>query len=46
MENNLFPIRVALIKAFLNENNYEGILLSRVDDFAMATGGRRNYIYI
>ncbi|HOV33162.1 MAG TPA: M24 family metallopeptidase [Candidatus Hydrogenedens sp.] len=45
MENNLFQIRIALIKAFLNENNYEGILLSRVDDFAMATGGKRNYIY-
>jgi len=41
----LFNIRVALIKSFLNINNYEGILLSRTDNFAMATGGKRNYIW-
>ncbi len=41
----LFNIRVALIKSFLNEKGYEGILLSRCDNFAMATGGKRNYIW-
>jgi len=41
----LFDIRVALIKTFLNNNGYEGILLSRIDNFAMATGGKRNYIW-
>ncbi len=44
MENKLFQVRISLIEAFLNENNYEGVLLSRVDNFAMATGGKRNYI--
>ncbi len=41
----LFDIRIALIKSFLNVNGYEGILLSRTDNFAMATGGKRNYIW-
>ncbi|HOK08600.1 MAG TPA: hypothetical protein PLJ10_02955 [Candidatus Hydrogenedens sp.] len=41
----LFKIRITLIQCFLKENNYEGILISRVDNFAMATGGKRNYIW-
>lgn len=41
----LFNIRISLIKSFLNNNAYEGILLSRADNFAMATGGKRNYIW-
>ncbi len=43
-EKELFQIRVALLQAFLREQNDDGILLSRVDNFAMATGGRRNYV--
>ena len=41
----LFDVRTAMIQAFLNEYGYDGILLSRADNFAMATGGKRNYIY-
>lgn len=44
-EIELFRIRIALIQAFLRENAYDGILLSRADNFAMATGGKRNYIW-
>ena len=39
-------VRVALIQAFLREHNLDGILLSRTDNFAMATGGRRSYVGI
>lgn len=41
----LFQVRIALIRAFLNRHGYDGLLLSRADNFAMATGGKRNYIY-
>lgn len=44
-EKELFRVRTALLQAFLRENNYDGILLSRADNFAMATGGKRNYIW-
>lgn len=44
-EVELFRVRLALLQAFLRENHYDGILLSRADNFAMATGGKRNYIY-
>jgi Xaa-Pro aminopeptidase len=44
-ENELFRVRLALVQAFLNEHGYDGILLSRADNFAMATGGKRNYIW-
>jgi antitoxin VapB len=40
----LFRARVALFQAFLRETGRDGILLSRVDNFAAATGGLRNYI--
>jgi len=43
-ERELFRVRIALVQAFLHENGYDGILLSRVDNFAMATGGKRNYV--
>ncbi|MCX8065316.1 MAG: M24 family metallopeptidase [Candidatus Hydrogenedentes bacterium] len=41
----LFYIRVALLRIYLEKNNFDGILISRVDNFAMATGGCRNYIW-
>lgn len=44
-ESELFRIRIALIQTFLYDKGFDGILLSRVDNFAMATGGKRNYIY-
>lgn len=43
-EIQLFKIRIALVQAFLQENGYDGVLLMRQDNYAMATGGRRNYI--
>lgn len=44
-EFELFRVRIALLQAYLQDKNYDGILLSRVDNFAMATGGKRNYIW-
>jgi antitoxin VapB len=41
----LFRVRRALIQAFLRRRGLDGVLLSRHDNFAMATGGKRNYIY-
>ena len=32
----LFRVRTALIQVFLIDNGYDGVLLSRVDNFAMA----------
>ena len=40
----LFQTRIGLLQVFLRRNGYDGILLSRVDNFAMATGGLRNYV--
>ncbi len=45
-ELELFKARTALIQAYLAENDYDGILLSRIDNFAMATGGKRNYVWM
>ncbi|MBX7259365.1 MAG: M24 family metallopeptidase [Candidatus Hydrogenedentes bacterium] len=45
-EQELMRVRIALLQAFLREHNLDGILLSRTDNFAMATGGRRNYVGI
>ncbi len=42
----LARVRVALVQAFLQDHGYDGILLSRVDNLAMVTGGRRNYVNI
>lgn len=44
-EKSLFRVRVALVQAYLRERKLDGILLSRPDNFAMATGGKRNYIW-
>ena len=41
----LFQIRQALIELFLRDHGYDGLLITRPDNFAMATGGRRNYIW-
>ena len=42
---DLFRTRVALVQAFLVANKYDGVLLSRADNFAMATGGKRNWVW-
>ncbi len=44
-ELELFRVRIALIQVFLRENGYDGVLLTRSDNFAMATGGKRNHVY-
>jgi Xaa-Pro dipeptidase len=44
-EIELFRVRVALVQAFLREKNLDGVLLTRPDNFAMATGGKRNFIW-
>ncbi len=44
-DKQIFNVRIGLIRAFLWERKCDGILLNRCDNFAMATGGRRNYIY-
>lgn len=44
-EVELFRVRVALVQAFLRERGLDGVLLTRPDNFAMATGGKRNYIW-
>ncbi|GMW03973.1 MAG: hypothetical protein AMXMBFR84_51070 [Candidatus Hydrogenedentota bacterium] len=41
----LFRIRVTLVQAWLRDRGYDGVLLTRHDNFSMATGGKRNYIY-
>ena len=43
-ELELFRVRIALLQIFLKERQYDGILLSRADNFAMATAGKRNYV--
>ena len=43
-DTELFRIRIALLRHFCQEHGYDGLLLSRVDNFAMATGGRRNFV--
>ena len=45
-ERDVFRVRIALVQAYLRDNHYDGVLLSRADNFAMATGGKRNYVYI
>lgn len=44
-DKTLFRIRTALLQAYLRDNGYDGILISRSDNYAMATGGKRNFIY-
>jgi antitoxin VapB len=43
-ELELFHVRIGLLQAFLKEHKYDGVLLSRADNFAMATAGKRNYV--
>ena len=43
-ELELFRVRIGLLQVFLKEHKYDGILLSRADNFAMATAGKRNYV--
>ena len=45
-DKELFKVRIALLQAYLQEREYDGILLNRPDNFAMATGGRRNWVYL
>ncbi len=40
----LFTIRTSLLQLFLQKHKYDGILIRRADNFAMATGGKRNYV--
>ncbi|MFP4502909.1 MAG: M24 family metallopeptidase [Candidatus Hydrogenedentota bacterium] len=40
----LFRTRIALVQTFCERNGLDGLLLNRQDNFAMATGGRRNYV--
>ncbi|NUM56070.1 MAG: M24 family metallopeptidase [Candidatus Hydrogenedentes bacterium] len=42
---DLFRTRIALVQAFLVANKFDGILISRADNFAMATGGKRNWVW-
>jgi antitoxin VapB len=41
----LFRVRIALVQAVLANQNLDGVLLNRVDNFAAATGGKRSYIW-
>ncbi len=40
-----FAVRIALLQDWLDEHAYDGVLLNRADNFGMATGGRRNYVW-
>jgi len=44
-ELKLFEVRKALVRAFLRERGLDGLLVTRSDNYAMATGGKRNYVY-
>lgn len=46
MERALFEIRIALLQAFLRAHGHDGILITRPDNYAMATGGKRNPIWM
>lgn len=43
-DHELFTLRIALVQAYLARAGHDGIILSRIDNFAMATGGRRNHV--
>lgn len=45
-DRELFEIRKGLLQVFLQRHGYGAIVLNRIDNFAMATGGKRNYINI
>lgn len=44
MDSDLFSTRVHLVQHVLAQHQWDGILINRTDNFAMATGGRRNYV--
>lgn len=41
---SLLESRITLLQELLQRNGWRGILLNRIDNFAMATGGARNYV--
>lgn len=43
-ERDLLDIRIKLLRLFLEQHHYDGILIRRIDNFYMATGGKRNYV--
>ena len=43
-KGDLFEARMALLRLFMEDAGLDGLLLSRCDNFAMATGGLRNYV--
>lgn len=45
-EQDNFQMRIALLRIFMRNNGYDAVLLSRADNFAMATGGKRNYVSV
>lgn len=40
----LFDTRIRLVQHLLRQRGWDGILINRADNFAMATGGKRNYV--
>ncbi|MBL7647354.1 MAG: M24 family metallopeptidase [Candidatus Hydrogenedentes bacterium] len=40
----LFDTRIRLVQHLLKQRGWDGILINRADNFAMATGGKRNYV--
>jgi antitoxin VapB len=40
----LFETRIRLVQHLLRQRGWDGILINRADNFAMATGGKRNYV--
>lgn len=40
----LFDTRIRLVQHLLRQRGWAGILINRADNFAMATGGKRNYV--
>ena len=45
-ESELFRVRVAMIQSVLRNESLGAVLITRPDNYAMATGGKRNYVNI
>ena len=43
-ESELFRVRVAMIQSVLRNESLEAVLITRPGNYAMATGGKRNYV--
>lgn len=43
-DHELFLTRIALVQAWLQRHGHDALLLNRTDNFAMTTGGKRNYV--